>query len=361
MAKMIKHSLIAGAALASLAGAVQAQSVTLYGRIDVGVEYNSKTGNNQDGRVHLRDGGIRPSIWGLKGSEDLGGGLKAVFNLESDFGGDNGADRFRDTFGIQASLVPFGRQANVGLSGGFGTVLLGRQYSPALLAEFGVEPRAFKESYSGLMPYALAQLPDGNGLGPNNWGGIFTGNMISYSGSFGPVNVGAGYGFGENLGGSNARTYSLGVSYTGPVTVGASYQQIEGAGNDAETQRYAIGVAVPFGAITAKLHYANASQDNAAGVEVQETDTISAGLDFAWNPQNTATLAYYHVKGDRGSEGKSKSLVLSNDYALSKRTTLYAQLVYIDKDSDAPFDISIFDAVAGEKTTIFGVGVSHNF
>lgn len=372
MAKMIKHSLIAGAALASLAGAVQAQSVTLFGRIDVGVEYNSKAGNNQDGRVILRDGGIRPSIWGLKGSEDLGGGLKAVFNLESDFSGDTGGERFGGT------LVPFGRQANVGLSGGFGTVLLGRQYSPAILAEFGVEPRAFKESYSGLYPYAFGQAPTGNVTTGNNWLAIFTGNMISYSGSFGPVNVGVGYGFGENLGytydddadpltpdvtvNGKGRTIALGASYSGPVTIGASYKQIEGA-LDAETQRYAIGVAIPFGSLTGKIHYSHSEEDDLGGTKARETDALGVGLDLAWNTQNTLTLAYYYGKDKDVSEGKSKTLIVSNDYALSKRTTLYAQLIYADVDlnASAAAQVAPGDAVNGEKTTIFGVGVSHNF
>lgn len=361
MAKMIKHSLIAGAALASLAGAVQAQSVTLFGRIDVGVEYNSKSGNNQDGIVHLRDGGIRPSIWGLKGSEDLGGGLKAVFNLESDFGGDTGGERFDGT------LVPFGRQANVGLSGGFGTVLLGRQYSPAILAEFGVEPRAFKESHSGLLQYAVTQLPDGNGLSGRNWGGIFTGNSISYSNAFGPVNVGVLYGFGENSPTNKGRTYALGLSYNGPVTVGASFQQIEGQ-DDAETSRYAIGVAVPFGSLTGKVHYAHSTLDDTTGAEVVKTDHLGVGVDLAWNAQNTATIAYYYGKEKyAGSSPKTKSLVVSNDYALSKRTTLYAQLVYADVDAGigllniAPNLGGPSYAVVDEKTTIFGVGVSHNF
>ena len=136
----MKKTVIAAAVLAASAGAAQAQNVTIYGIVDTGLEYQSKvaTASGDDSRFSMQNGGILPSIWGFKGSEDLGGGLKAVFNLEGDFGADTGGARFG------GALMLFGRQANVGLSGGFGTVLLGRQYSPAILAELGTDPRGYK-------------------------------------------------------------------------------------------------------------------------------------------------------------------------------------------------------------------------
>lgn len=358
--RLAQRSLIAGAVLASLAGMASAQNVTLFGRLDVGVEYATDRGANGDATTIMRNGGILPSIWGMRGSEDLGGGLKAVFNLESDFAADTGGQRFT------GALNPFGRQANVGVSAGWGTVLLGRQYSPALIAELGVEPRGYKESHSGLLTFALGQAPAGNtGIeatpSRNNFLGIFTGNMISYSGSFGPVSVGAGYGLGEGLGGAG-RTVSLGASFAGPITVAGSYQQIEGAA-DAETTRFAVGVAVPFGMMTGKIHFHRSTEDNLAGAEVRETDNLGVGVDIRWNAQNTATIAYYYGKDDGVTDGKTKSLVLSNDYALSKRTTLYAQFVYADVGANASgaTQISPGDVIAGEKGQIFGVGVKHDF
>lgn len=359
-----QRSLIAGAVLAMTAGLAQAQSVTLFGRIDVGIQHMTKvpTGpTTDDSLTTMQNGGILPSIWGMRGSEDLGGGLKAVFNLESDFAGDTGGSR-----GLGNISGIFGRQANVGLSGGFGTVLLGRQYSPALLAELGTDPRGYKESYSMLAPFATTQLPATNDLtGPNNGAGIFTSNLISYSNAFGPVSVGVGYGFGEVVGENNKRnTVSLGVAFNGPVTVSGSYQMIKGTAEQ-ETKRYGIGVAVPLGPVKIKALYANATQDNAAGTEISDAKTFGVGVDFGWAANNTLTAAYYQGKDKRVGDGKTKDFVLSNDYALSKRTTIYAQYVHTDTDPTANAALSIAalngGAFPGIKNNILGVGVKHDF
>ncbi|MDP1789112.1 MAG: porin [Methylibium sp.] len=363
---LVKRSLIAGAVLAT-AGVASAQSnVTIYGRIDTGVEYQDKvaTGTGDSSRTSLANGGILPSIWGFKGNEDLGGGLKAVFNLEGDFDGSTGGTRFG------GGLQLFGRQANVGLAGDWGTVLLGRQYSPAILADLGTDPRGFKESFSTLLPYALSQNPSGNGVTGNNFLGIFNGNMISYTNAFGPVTLRAGYGFGEVAGGgSEGSTVALGVTYVGPITVSGSYQQIKGldAGavlaGDAESKRFSVGVAVPLGAFTAKAYYAKAETDAPVGGKISDSNYFGVGGDWAWNPQNTLTVAVY-MGDDDEFDGKTKDLVISNDYALSKRTTLYAQFVYSDVDTGANPALSIAadrGPIPGEKTKILGIGIKHDF
>jgi predicted porin len=357
----MKKTVIAAAVLAASAGAAQAQNVTIYGIVDTGLEYQSKvaTGSGDDSRFSMQNGGILPSIWGFKGSEDLGGGLKAVFNLEGDFGADTGGPRFG------GALMLFGRQANVGLSGGFGTVLLGRQYSPAILAELGTDPRGYKESFSSLLPYALAQNPAGNGITGNNFLGIFTGNMISYTNAFGPVTLRAGYGLGEVAGeNSDATTIALGLTYAGPVTVSGTFQQIKGAGGtDAETQRVGLGVAVPFGGVTLKGLFAMTKADDVGGTEVSDATLFGVGVDWAWNPMNTLTVAWYQGDDDM-ADGKTNDLVISNDYAISKRTVIYAQFVYADVDSGANVGLSIAadrGPIAGEKTSILGLGIKHSF
>lgn len=364
-----QRSLIAGAVLAMTAGVAQAQSVTLFGRIDVGVEHVTKipTGpGTDDSLTKMQNGGILPSIWGMRGSEDLGGGLKAVFNLEGDFAGDTGGSR-----GLGNISTLFGRQANVGLSGGFGTVLLGRQYSPAILAELGTDPRGYKESFSSLLPYALSQIPSTNtGLVATQPNGlaIFTSNMISYSNAFGPVSIGVGYGFGEVVGENNKNnTVAFGATYNGPVTVSATYQQIKGLLED-ETKRYAVGVAVPVGPVKIKAIYAKATRDDVTGAEDQDADNWGIGADFAWGGNNTLTAAYYQGKDKApGFGGKVKDFVISNDYALSKRTTLYVQFVHSDFDATANQNLSIAaDRYLGvdmrdKKSSIFGAGIKHDF
>ena len=152
-------------------------SVTLYGVIDTGIEYVSHA--NAAGAKLIRMPGITgelPSRWGLKGSEDLGGGLKTVFQLESGFnvrGGDMG----------QGSRL-FGRQAWVGLQGPWGQVSLGRQYSMTFWS-----------------------LADSDILGPDIYGSASldayipnarSDNTIAYMGAFHGLTLGATYSFGRD-------------------------------------------------------------------------------------------------------------------------------------------------------------------
>jgi len=369
----MKKTLIAGATLAALAGFAQAQSVTIYGIVDAGVEYQNKVaklGGGDSSRTSVNNSGIAPSIWGFRGSEDLGGGLKAVFNLESDFNADTGSPRFG------GALMLFGRQANVGLSGDFGTVLLGRQYSPAILAEIvaGSDPRGYRESFSTLLPYALTQMPTGNsGLdgSTKNFLGIFNSNAISYTNSFGPVTLRAAYGLGEVAGkSSQGSTTAVGLNYAGPFNASLSYQKIKGdagggASTDAESERFGVGASVPLGAFTFKAIYAASKADDSVGTKISDADYFGVGVNWNWNPQNTLIVAYYQGK-DKAPiyDGKTKDFVISNDYALSKRTTLYAQYVLADVDAGANAGLSIAAdriSVVGEKTSIFGVGIKHAF
>ncbi|RYF47330.1 MAG: porin [Cytophagaceae bacterium] len=126
----MKKTLIALAALGAMAGVAHAQStVTLYGLVDASFgSHKTNVFNAVDGtfdnvrQTRINDGatgGLQGSRWGMRVSEDLGGGLAAIANLESGFSIDSGVS------GQGGAL--FGRRANVGLSGGFGTVTLGRQ------------------------------------------------------------------------------------------------------------------------------------------------------------------------------------------------------------------------------------------
>src|SRR6202044_3471932 len=116
----MKKTLMVAALSGVFATAAHAQSsVTLYGLIDAGITYT----NNQGGHSNWQEtsGSINGSRWGLRGAEDLGGGLKAIFTLENGFGINNGT--------LRQGGREFGRQAFVGLAGDqFGAVTLGRQY-----------------------------------------------------------------------------------------------------------------------------------------------------------------------------------------------------------------------------------------
>lgn len=175
--------MMAAGALALGCGSACAQgSVTLYGILDTGLEFVTHAGPS--GKSLVRMPGITgsvPSRWGLRGTEDLGGGYSASFVLEDGFnlrGGDlNQGGRL------------FGRQAWVGLANRYGTLSFGRQYTMSFWA-----------------------IVDADALGPDIYGGVGSidsyipnarsDNTIAYKGSFGGVTLGATYSFGRDSAGT---------------------------------------------------------------------------------------------------------------------------------------------------------------
>jgi predicted porin len=118
----MKKTLLAAAMFTTFAGVAQAESsVTLYGVIDTGIGYNKIEGDGYDGsKLGMINGIQAGSRWGVRGSEDLGDGLRAVFKLESGFDSANGQR------GQSGRL--FGRQATIGLANdAWGTLDFGRQ------------------------------------------------------------------------------------------------------------------------------------------------------------------------------------------------------------------------------------------
>ncbi|WP_060181257.1 porin [Burkholderia territorii] len=198
---------------------VDAQStVTLYGLIDAGVNYvsNAQVGRNPDGSlagkslVSVSDGaarGLGGSRWGLTGTEDLGGGLSALFTLESGFTINNGA--------LSQGGAAFGRQVFIGFSGPFGTVTAGRQY----------DTQGY--FYAPYTPYSIVgvtgALPgDVDGLGHVRR----TNNAIKYlSKAYGGFSFGGMYSLGGRAGDfTSSQVWALGASYTsGPFSVGLGY------------------------------------------------------------------------------------------------------------------------------------------
>jgi predicted porin len=151
----------------------------------------------------------------------------------------------------------------------------------------------------------------------------------------------------------------LGASYTGPFTISAYYQEINGIGDAApDAEQAGVGFALPIWGFTIKGQYIMAEVDDAS-----DTNIYALGVDWAWNQSNTLTVAYYFAENDEIDEDETATLIISNDYAVSKRTTLYAQVALIDHEDGATGFTSMSTApvVPGEKPVLFGVGISHNF
>ena len=361
----------AGSAQADVAIAdVSGTKISIFGIIDAGFLYQSKTDPDGDSKTSMETSGLRQSVLGFKGDRDLGNGMNAFFNLEMHFDTDNG--EFHGTGDASGSgRILWRRQANVGLSGDWGSVTIGRQYGPALLAHIGTEPRAFKEQFSNLYAWAYNQFAAtagavGTERNTNNDVGIFFSNSIQYRNTVGPISFGVLYALGEQPDtNTDNSVWAVGAAYNGPVTVSASYQVMkdQATGND-NVKHAGLGIAVPFGDLTFKANYLNAKNETRDGDEVSNVDAIGVGVDYRWNEKNTATVAFYRNKDDENDDDETNNLVVSNDYAVRPDTTIYTQLAYVDAGDAATIKTSIVAAgvpAVGEKTLLVNVGINFAF
>jgi len=333
----MKKSLIALAVLAA-AGAASAQSsVTLYGRVDAGlVSAKDQIGGDGVTRTKLDSNVLNNILWGIKGSEDLGNGLKANFVLEAGMNMDDGTASTYTVNGSDAKVTGFNRKATVGLSGNFGTVELGRNYTAY---------DALRGATNNTGDTNMAVTGDVWKVGGDYT--LRTDNSVRFdSNVYNGFSGSASYAFGENKTASldAADKMALHVKYAnGPVLVGYAHQteEVQGASSTkynlfagsydfgvaklnagynkgeraaSEDKEYQVGVSAPFGATTVYFGYANAKSTTTAGVE-----TKRAGFDLA------AT------------------------YALSKRTTAYAGYKTYEVKG------------ANTEATAVGVGVRHVF
>ncbi|WP_085318008.1 porin [Derxia lacustris] len=368
------HARRASVVLPLLAGtlaplpALAQSNVTIYGIIDAGVlTQNHSSGGKSLTRIETS--GLRQSVIGFRGTEDLGGGLSSFFNLESHFDTDTGA--LHGTGDAPGSgTILFRRQANVGLAGDWGKVIVGRQYGPALLAHLDTEPRAFKEQFSNLYAWAYNQFASTAdptvGINGNNDVGIFMKNAVQYRATFGPVEGGIAWSFGEQGGSlSHNSIGALGLTYRGPVVLSGSYQIMKDqtTGN-ANVRHWGAGAALPLGDFTLKANFLNAKNENSAGDALSNVNAWGLGADWRWSPANTATLAYYDNKDRRHSDDATHNIVLSNDHFLSKRTTLYVQGAWVDAKAGATLKTSIVASgipEQGKKTALLNIGINHTF
>ncbi|OWY28519.1 porin [Herbaspirillum robiniae] len=320
------------------ATAAQAQSsVTIYGLIDTGVTYMSnvkKAGVNENGSRFGIDSGISSSSRiGFRGTEDLGGGLKALFVLENGFNGDTG--------GMGSSGVLFDRKSVVGLSGGFGTVTVGRQAD--YLDDIGSKYTSAQTFGSNSQKGAHANNIDRTSTGRNDNSVRFdTANLSGFTGSL-------YYAFGEVAGKTSAgQGFGIGGNYAnGPFGIGAAYFQTKLSANaapysagDTNLKTFTIGTSYQFG--PAKLYgawsqgkrptAANQTSRLASVGAARKANIFDIGVDYALS-QNLHLLGsvihsrmdFNRVAGSTFStSGKTTQFNLGVDYFLSKRTDVYA-------------------------------------
>jgi len=352
----MKKNMVALAVTAAFALPAFAQSsITLYGVIDEGINYTSNAGDKS--AYQLESGYAQGSRWGLKGSEDLGSGLKAIFDLENGFDVNSG--------GLQEGARIFGRQAFVGLTAAnYGTLTLGRQYDSVV--DY-LAPTTANGNWGG---YLLSHPYDND----NTDNSFRVNNTVKYmSPSFAGLQFGGTYSFSNETGFANNRTYSLGGQYTnGGLLVGAAYLDANNPGlttdgsiatDDANfiSERLRIfggGINYTFGAATVGFAYSNTNvgQPSATDTSVYVgaitppnggTLTALKFQNFEVNGKYQFTPAFFvgvqyvytaaTMDATSGNENpKYHTFGLMADYNLSKRTDFYFQAAY--------------QKVAGDKT-----------
>ncbi|WP_346779529.1 porin [Burkholderia sp. Ac-20345] len=388
----MKRSVLMACAMFSCTGIVHAQnSVTLYGLIDEGLDFTSNVGGNR--LYSLSSGDVQGSRWGLRGSEDLGGGLSAIFKLESGFNLNNGK------LGQQGR--GFGRQAYVGISSStFGALTLGRQYDAV-------------DDY-------LASLT-ANG----NWGGgLFThpydndntdftfrlNNAIKYTSvDYGGFSFGGVYAMSNASNFGSDRAVSVGAQYVrGPISIAAAYLSVDhpngssagavsngpngnpdGSWTAAKQRVLGAGIAYTIGSATLGFVYTNtylSQPTSTIYANLSQSPTLGAASSIRFN--NFEVNAKYQVNpsfwlggmytftqatynGTSGS-GKPKyhQFGLMADYNLSKRTDVYVQGAYVKVANSSSvagtgLDVAANPQADGPSSTsnqvMARIGIRHKF
>lgn len=350
--------------VAALCGAVvplaHAQSaVTIYGIMDAYVERRSDMAVGGDGRWLLNSGGMNTSRLGFRGTEDLGGGLKAVFQLESEVNLDTGQAAGGGAF--------WGRQANVGLEGGFGRFVVGRSYSTTYDFLLPFDPMGYAPNYSWATSAGAA---GGGATGGARKDGMVTGvsNMAKYRGMFGPLNLGATVGLGE---GTGNKVYAVaGAFNSGPFGFTLTWDRVQAPVTGGTDTTRGVHAAASYGITdTFKLFAALRSYDKqyavaGAGGSADKSRTWWLGASYLVTPPLTLTLAYYkqdiRAGKNLGGIDDPSLLALRARYALSKRTDLYAALGYA-KASSGQVSVSRDDTAFDSKQTGVTAGIQHRF
>ncbi|RZF26221.1 porin [Paraburkholderia sp. UYCP14C] len=389
---------------AAMPACVHAQSsVTLYGIVDEGISYFSNAATTAangtvsgHSAVRLLSGVMQQSRWGLRGSEDLGGGMKTIFVLENGFDASTGK-------AAQGGLL-FGKKAFVGMSTPFGTVTLGRQYDTNVDI---LGPMIAGGQWGGYMAAHPGDLDNFNNTNSTNNAIKFTSN------SYGGLTVAGMFSLGGIAGNfARNRIWSVSAGYvTGAVSLGAGYLSVENPntsffgspgspaptvngvpGNNMLSPVYSgyasarsmsvVGAAAAYtiGSATVGAVYSNTRFDdlgdlssgpNPLGLSGSKSfNNGELNFRYQFTPALLWGLAYNYTKGS-SIEGKTGAAYhqfgTGVDYLLSKRTDVYLIGVYqkaSGTDSTGKPAVAAINgpsASSDDKQAVVRIGLRHKF
>lgn len=331
--------LLAALALLGASAAFAQSSVTIYGRVNTTIERQKEGDAKTTG---LYDDNSR---WGIRGVEDLGGGLKAGFTLESGFNVDTGA-------GSRPTGMSFNRQSEVNLSGGFGMVRLGNFFPESYFATV---------DYSSLHNHDTGSSEDALFYDPVWFGPRGTGNKASYrTPNFGGVTVEGTVSLHEQPSGTGGKNgYDLAANYTaGPLHVGFGYT---GANDNWGARLQAL---YNFGPFTVAGYYERDKDENL----LLPTGAGSRN-NFRLAGMYVLGASEFHVNVGRANkwsnvrDSSATQWTLGYNYNLSKRTKLYGYYTRINNSSGGTYGPGggNFGVAAGDDFSSFALGIRHNF
>lgn len=387
MSKKLLAAAIA-AALAPAAVMAEASNVTIYGRIDYG--FMSRGGDNggnaqagQDGRQNGFEDGIGgTNRFGFKGSEDLGNGLKAIYEFEFGFSGDTGT-----SFGGSTN-----RHSWVGLTGAFGTALGGRvdgarysfvgKYDPfknqtvanagslfGVTSGLGQADRA-----DNAVVYITPELAPGL-----KFLAAYTTSLLGEDGT-NPLAGTAFAGNGSNVDAGDTPLYAVAAMYdNGPISLLLDYENLKvkralgNGGNDLEFDLWVVGGSYDFGVVKLSAYYESTEGDDTASKAISNGDGWLIGLSAPVTSNITLKASYVKANDDRAANSDCSKWGFGGEYAFSKRTTAYATYAKLDNDSAAVCAISKNAAGTNGTATAtgnngqgygdsgFNIGLAHTF
>jgi predicted porin len=339
--------LVLAAALTAWATTVSAQNVTVYGVLDAGFQ---KHDNGTETYSRGSDNGLTTSRLGFRGTEDLGGGLKANFQIESQLNPNSGSMGSTTV----AANETFNREAWVGISGAFGEIRTGRQ----------------DVSYAQDIDTGTSQFGNFGNRAINGIAvelGSDQKNVIKYiSPTMGGVSLQLGYGSANSAG---ATTDTAGdqkgaaVSFTkGAVKLFAGVHKTDATATAGKRDFTAYGGSYDFGFASVGITHAEGDVNNTNDAKNKATQG-SVRVPLA---DGLALHGVYAVAKDgaQATDGDGKGYTVGVTKALSKRTILYAAYTAVENDTNARMYMAgqvAAPATAGLDTKTASFGISHTF